>query len=215
MSDALRQEVLMSKQYFINEIFCSPQGEGVRTGTLNVFVRFAGCNLRCNGEEVDQGVFQPVCDTQFSGGRPLSLDELLKAMETVGGKCRATILTGGEPSLQIDADLINALRAAGWYVAIETNGTRPLPPGIDWVCVSPKTAEHTLRVTEADEVKYVIHRGQALPKPAVAAEYYLISPAFAPEGFIVWEDLEWCLKLLKENPQWRLSVQMHKLLSLR
>lgn len=200
----------MSEAYFVNEIFFSVQGEGVRFGTSNVFVRFAGCNLTCRKE-----VEGFDCDTNFSGGRRVTLDQLLHEMDLIGGPCRNVILTGGEPSLQIDDAIVSRLHDAGWYIAIETNGTKALPEGIDWICVSPKTAEHTLRVSRADEVKYVLHHGQALPKPSIKADNYLVSPAVQPEGNIVQEDLNWCLTQLKDHPQWRLSAQVHKWLKAR
>ncbi|MGE0131912.1 MAG: 7-carboxy-7-deazaguanine synthase QueE [Blastocatellales bacterium] len=202
------------KSYSINEVFTSLQGEGVRAGTANVFVRFAGCNLQCNGEEVG-GVFQPICDTNFSGGRALQLGQLIDEIEQIGGKCRNVILTGGEPALQVDAALVEALKERGWHIAIETNGTRELPAGIHWICVSPKTAEHTMRVKVASEVKYVLHAGQALPKPSIDARFYVISPAFQPDGSLLRADLEWCVQLVKENPKWRLSTQQHKVWRVR
>lgn len=128
--------------------------------------------------------------------------------------CRWAVLTGGEPALQVDAALAAALRAAGYWLAVETNGTVPLPPDLDWVCVSPKTAEHTLRVLHANEVKYVRRHGQAIPRPTVEARHYLISPAFGPDG-LRREDLDWCVNLVRDNPRWRLSVQLHKFIGVR
>lgn len=201
--------------YQINEIFCSLQGEGVRAGTVNVFVRFAGCNLQCSGAEVD-GQLQPVCDTEFASG--LKYEDPMQVWAEAdrlwppdrGGK--AVIFTGGEPALQLDAALIEAFKRGGWFIAVETNGTRPLPEGIDWITVSPKTAEHTLKVKKANEVKYIRSAGMGLPRPSIAAEHFLISPHVQPEGFILPDDLAHCLTLVKENPQWRLTMQLHKLL---
>mgnify|MGYP001588095394 CR=1 FL=1 len=199
----------MSKHYTVNEIFYSLQGEGLRVGTANVFVRFAACNLTC---KMETHGFD--CDTEFSNGRPFTLNELLVEMEWLGGACRATVLTGGEPLLQVDEELLRALRAHGWYIALETNGSKPVPPGVDWITCSPKVAEHAVRVAHAQEVKYVRHAGQALPKPQCEAEHYLLSPAFTPTG-MDREALNWCIQQVKENPKWRLSVQQHKFWSVR
>jgi len=112
--------------------------------------------------------------------------------------------------------LIDALHDTGWKIAIETNGTIALPPGIDWICVSPKSAEHTLRQRRASEVKYVRAHGMALPESSVQADHYLISPAFQPDGSVRIEDLRWCVDLVKKHPQkWNLTVQYHKLLGVR
>ena len=206
----------MRGAYFINEIFYSLQGEGVRAGTPNVFLRFSGCNLQCNGVDVAQAgeaVFQPLCDTEFASSRPLSVGEILQAANElwpVDRSGKAVIFTGGEPALQLDADLLQAFKDDGWFCAIETNGTKPLPAGLNWVTVSPKTAEHTLKVRTANEVKYVRATGQALPRPTVAAEHFLISPHVQPDGSIRLEDMQACVALVKQNPQWRLSVQQHK-----
>jgi organic radical activating enzyme len=197
------------KHYSINEMFYSLQGEGMRAGTANVFVRFAGCNLTC---KLETHGFD--CDTEFSGGRSYSASELETEMKRIGGKCRNAILTGGEPLLQVDPELILVLRNAGWYLAVETNGTQEVPSGIHWVTCSPKVAEHAVRVVQADEVKYVRHAGQALPKPRCEAQHYLLSPAFTPDG-VDRDSLLWCIKLVKENPIWRLSVQQHKAWSIR
>lgn len=198
----------MSKRYQVNEVFYSVQGEGVRAGTANCFVRLSGCNLQCNGQQ-DGEAFAPVCDTEFVSGVRMALPELLTRIVATG-PVRWVILTGGEPGLQVDAELIAALHDANIMVAIETNGTQELPGDIDWITVSPKTAEHTLKITQCNEVKYVRHQGQGIPKTTVKAEHYIISPAFEASGFLDPATLQWCIKLVKENPKWRLSVQQHK-----
>jgi organic radical activating enzyme len=202
--------------YHVNEIFYSLQGEGARAGTANVFVRFAGCNLTCSVD--GEAGFD--CDTEFSSGARYGRNELLAAMNKAIGvsDAKACILTGGEPSLQVDGDLVSSLASDGWFVAIETNGTKELPVQdlFDWVCVSPKTAFHTIRQVAADEFKLVRHAGQELPlsvpcKPRLGSRGItrLVSPAFGAEG-TSRETLEWCVDLVKKNPHWRLSCQQHK-----
>ena len=119
------------------------------------------------------------------------------------------MLTGGEPGLQLDDELVVKLRSAGWSIAVETNGSIALPEGLDWICVSPKVAEHAIRQLVANEVKYVRGHGQALPKPRVEAKHKLLSPAFAGAE-VDPRALAWCIQLVKENPEWRLSTQQHK-----
>jgi 7-carboxy-7-deazaguanine synthase len=195
--------------YVVNEIFYSLQGEGVRAGTPNLFLRFARCNLACR---VETHGFD--CDTEFESGRRMTLAEIRAEMTVLSATCRWVVLTGGEPALQVDRELIDALHEAGYQLAIETNGSVLLPPGIDWVTVSPKVAEHALRQLTAQEVKYVRGYGQAIPRTVVEAEHYLISPAF--DGAEVDpRTLDWCIRLVRENPPWRLSVQQHKLWRVR
>jgi 7-carboxy-7-deazaguanine synthase len=191
--------------YLVNEIFYSLQGEGVRAGTANLFLRFARCNLACS---VETHGFD--CDTEFESGRRLALEEIAAELRALAPACRWVILTGGEPALQVDRELIDGLHAAGYRLAIETNGSRELPPGLDWITVSPKVAEHALRQRTAHEVKYVRGYGQAIPATVVEAEHYLISPAFDGDD-LDRRTLGWCLRLVRENPRWRLSVQQHKL----
>jgi organic radical activating enzyme len=191
--------------YLVNEIFYSLQGEGVRAGTANLFLRFARCNLACS---VETHGFD--CDTEFESGRRLSLEEIAAELRALAPACGWVILTGGEPALQVDGELIDGLHAAGYRLAIETNGSRELPPGLDWITVSPKVAEHALRQRTADEVKYVRGYGQAIPATVVEAEHYLISPAFDGDE-LDRRTFDWCLRLVRENPRWRLSVQQHKL----
>jgi len=193
----------------VQEVFYSLQGEGVRAGTPNVFVRFAGCNMTCRQETHGFD-----CDTDFSSGIAYACDELVAlALSLVPAPqdC-GVIFTGGEPALQLDRPLVAALDAAGFAtMAIETNGSRNVDHLLlDWVTVSPKTAEHALRQRTADEVKYVRHVHQPVPKTQVEATHYLISPAAEPDGTIRADTLRWCIALCKEHPPWRLSCQQHK-----
>jgi organic radical activating enzyme len=197
--------------YVCNEIFYSLQGEGARKGVPNVFVRFSGCNLQCSVD--NYAGFD--CDTEFTSGvKYMSEGDLVAAIIKCGGNDimrRAVILTGGEPALQVDHFLVNALHQAGFFIAIETNGTHELPEGIDWISCSPKTAEHTLRCAEeVDELRYVRNEGQGLPKPSLKAHHYYLSPAFRADGTIDPGAMETCQQLCLENPKWALSVQDHK-----
>lgn len=198
------------KQYGINEIFYSIQGEGVRAGTANCFVRFSGCNLKCSRD--GEAGFD--CDTEFTSGRMLTVEEISREMVSSQGRVIIqpwAIFTGGEPLLQVDQGLVDYMKRRGWSLAIETNGTIPLVNGFDWICCSPKTAEHTLQLgSRVDELKYVRRAGQGIPKPSLKANHYLISPAVQPDGNIETSDLAWCINLVKDNPTWRLSVQQHK-----
>ena len=220
------------KTYRVNEIFYSLQGEGVRAGTAALFLRFSGCNLQCR---LETHGFD--CDTEFASGRSLTIEQIITELheaerrkgngfvlyEALAGpfrqddpapfapphRCEWVVLTGGEPALQVDRDLIDALHAAGFKLAIETNGSIELPDGLDWITVSPKVAEHAIRQRTANEVKYVRAYGQAIPKTVVKAEHKLISPAFRGDR-LEPRTLAWCIQLVKDNPDWRLSVQQHK-----
>jgi len=197
------------KRYQVNEIFFSLQGEGVRSGTPHLFLRLSKCNLSCT---VETHGFD--CDTEFESGREMELEEIVSELQALTPTCDWIVLTGGEPALQVDRQLIDGLHAAGYKLAIETNGSVELPPGLDWVTVSPKVAEHAIRQRKADEVKYVRGYGQAIPETVVEASHCLISPAF--DGLhLERRTLDWCLRLVQENPPWRLSVQVHKLLGIR
>jgi 7-carboxy-7-deazaguanine synthase len=201
--------------YTINEIFLSPQGEGVRVGTLNVFVRFTACNLQCR---MEPGLLSPGgfdCDTEFASGVKYTLMELLAQIAKVGQGCKAVILTGGEPTLQMDVVLLDALRGAGYYIAVETNGTAEIDRSkVDWIACSPKVAEHAMRLTFAHELRYVRSAGQGIPRPACKAEHYLLSPAW-DAGALSTENMRAVLQLQRENPLWRISVQQHKLWAVR
>ena len=211
------------KTYRVNEVFYSLQGEGVRAGDPSVFVRFTGCNLRC---DVEPGPLSPggfACDTEFTSGRSIELEELLAWIQRESKQCKWLVLTGGEPGLQIDQELCDYLHNFGYKLAVETNGTicfdqlRGLDvsyPGIDWITLSPKVAEHAIKQKTATEIKYVRYWGQGIPKTEVKAQHYVISPAFSG-NLVEKQTLEHCIKLCKDNPPWRLSVQMHKLWQVR
>lgn len=206
-----------SRPYRVNEIFFSLQGEGARAGTPNVFVRFSGCNMRC---DVKAGKSSPggfACDTEFESGRPMTGAQIVTAALRLAPKARVgVIFTGGEPALQLDKALVDSLRKAGFSpLCIETNGTVDVAPlGLDWITLSPKVAEHAVRVTTCSEVKYVRGHGQGIPRPRAKAGRKFISPAFSGESLDP-ETLRWCVDLVKANPEWALSVQQHKTWGIR
>lgn len=183
----------------VNDIFYSLQGEGVNTGTAAVFVRLAGCNRKCN-----------FCDTDFAAFREMSIGEVIVEARSVAGDsgCRWLILTGGEPAMQTDKSLIDALHAQGYKVAIETNGSLPLPDGIDWVTVSPKG--ETI-VTQCDELKCVFIDETAVSDHGIEARYYCLQPCDTGDEERNKHILAACIHYIKEHPKWRLSLQTHKI----
>lgn len=197
------------KTYRINEIFSTLQGEGINAGTPCIFVRFSACNQACRQETHGFD-----CDTEFVSGRKMTMDDLTKSIKKLRSKAKWIVLTGGEPALQVDKSLISTLHKLNYRLAIETNGSIKLPSGIDWITVSPKVAEHAIRQRKANEVKYVRKKGQQIPKTVVKADHYFISPAFKGHG-LDKEDLNWCVQLVKKNPEWKLSVQQHKIWGIR
>ena len=212
------------KHYMVNEMFWSPQGEGMRAGQMSVFIRFTACNLRCRMEAADDSPGGFDCDTEFASGRKMTAEDLVQEARTLVNKPQSwfdannrawVVFTGGEPSLQLERALTDAFHEAGFLCAIETNGSKDVSHlGLDWITVSPKVAEHAVRQYEADEVKYVRGHGQGIPKPACRATHQLISPAH--DGLTIdRRALQWCLDLIKQHPEWRLSVQQHKVWSVR
>lgn len=189
----------------VNEIFYSLQGEGARKGSANIFVRFAHCNLECG-----------FCDTEFESFRELEVEEMLR--ECGQFPCKHIIFTGGEPLLQLTSETVKAFKKAGYYLAIETNGTITPPSGLDWITVSPKVAEHVLaqkfKRVHINELKYVRNKSQGIPHPKLKADHYYVSPEFDGDYPVV-ENIKHCIELVKNDPEWRLSVQEHKLLRIR
>lgn len=189
----------------VSEIFYSLQGEGARAGTANVFIRLQGCKAQhaCAALGVQ-------CDTEFESGSSWTLKELADHIGVFPS--RNIIWTGGEPADQLTAASVGYFTSLGYYQAIETSGLRALPYGLDYVVVSPKVAEHIVakNFEHVHELRYVRHAGQAIPQPKITADRYFISPH--SDGFTInQENVNHCIKLVKENPIWALSVQLHKI----
>jgi len=204
--------------YSVKELFYSLQGEGGNTGRAAVFCRFSGCNLWSGREQDRAAAVCDFCDTDFVGGDKFDgADSLAQAVEDLwpsgtGGQ-RLVILTGGEPGLQVDSGLVDALRTRRFEVAIETNGTVDLAPGIGWVCVSPKGSTD-LKVTQGDELKLVFPQTGVDPARCadMAFDHLFLQPkAGADEQQNTLLAVDYC----RAHPQWRLSLQTHKLLGIR
>ncbi|MBQ2541462.1 MAG: radical SAM protein [Paludibacteraceae bacterium] len=224
--------------YKINEVFYTLQGEGAHTGIPAVFVRFSGCNLSC-----------PWCDTDFREAHPMTAadiaQEALSLYDIPNERRKMLVLTGGEPALQVDKPLIDTLHDAGFYICIETNGTRPLPDGIDWITCSPKMVyqsegrsilyqqsglsakRSSLVLKRVNEVK-VVFTGTYDPeiwREQLEAEHWLLQPLrFTGEWLLnngdAFEDdrndnLDDTVRYILAHPFWRLSVQLHKIVGLR
>ena len=210
------------RSYAVKEIFLTLQGEGAQAGFPAVFCRFTGCNLWSGLEQDRSDAVCRFCDTDFvgmdgiGGGRFASAAALATSIEAAwrgGPKNRLVVLTGGEPLLQVDADLIDALHARGFRVAVETNGTQPAPPGLDWLCVSPK-AGGKLVLGGGDELKLVYPQPGAEPELFTSLNFknFLLQPMDGPAiAANTAAAIEYCLT----NPCWRLSAQTHKMLGLR
>jgi len=208
--------------YAVKEIFYTLQGEGALTGRPAVFCRFAGCNLWSGREEHRATAACTFCDTDFvgmdgsEGGRypdAEALAEKVAALWPLGQGARFVVCTGGEPLLQLDPQLIAALHARGFEIAIETNGTLPLPAGLDWVCVSPK-GDNPLVVTSGDELKVVMPQAGLDPLAFAGFDFrrFSVQPMDGPDRTRNTEiAIAFCLK----HPQWQLSLQTHKVTGIR
>lgn len=178
----------------INEIFYSLQGEGFHTGVPAVFIRFSGCNLHCS-----------FCDTRHENGEWLTDEQIIEKVNAY--PAQTVILTGGEPSLWIDEKLVDLLHEEGKYVCIETNGTRKLPSGIDWVTCSPKEGTEIV-LERIDELK-VVYIGQNLSKYAqMKATHHFLQPCSC-------QNTKEVVAYILKNPLWRLSLQTHKLIDIQ
>jgi len=207
--------------YAVKEMFYTLQGEGARTGRPSVFVRFAGCNLWSGREQDRADAVCKFCDTQFvgtdgdGGGKFESPEALADAAAALwpGGGAPYAVCTGGEPLLQLDTRLINALHERNFEIAIETNGTLPAPAGIDWICVSPK-ADADLVQRTGDELKLVYPQAGADPAryADLAFSHFFLQPMDSPARA---ENTRAAIAYCLAHPQWRLSTQTHKDLGLR
>jgi 7-carboxy-7-deazaguanine synthase len=207
--------------YAVKEIFLTLQGEGAQAGRASVFCRFAGCNLWSGREQDRATAICQFCDTDFVGtdgtlgGRFATADDLADtiAAQWAGKRDnRYVVLTGGEPLLQVDRALIDALHARGFAVAVETNGTIAPPDGLDWVCVSPKAGAE-LAVHRGHELKLIYPQADAAPEnfADLAFERFSLQPMDGPD---VIENTARAIDYCLRHPQWRLSVQTHKYLGI-
>ena len=239
----------MRNSYRINNIFYSLQGEGRNTGRAAAFVRFAGCNLRC-----------PFCDTEFDSYREMTADEILQEIAQLSSfysplsslrsplsslhsplSSRFIVLTGGEPTLQVDEHFIDQLHQEGYEVAMESNGTRPAPRNLDWLTVSPKVVDGGRSMVDRgswmvdgegkapDEIKIVFEENTAemLSSPASPLSSFLSPLSYLPSPPLLYLQpcdtgdsarnafiLQQCISYIKQHPQWRLSLQTHKLIGI-
>ncbi len=208
--------------YSVKEIFYTLQGEGAQSGRSAVFCRFAGCNLWSGREEDRASAVCQFCDTDFAGtdglggGKfrtPFSLAAAIARCwgERTGGK-RFVVCTGGEPLLQLDEELVQALHAESFEVAVETNGTQSTPAGLDWICVSPK-AGAPLKLRSGDELKLVYPQAGAMPEQYEALDFnhFFLQPMDGPRREKNTRlAIDYCLT----HPRWRISLQTHKLLGI-
>ncbi|MES2497598.1 MAG: 7-carboxy-7-deazaguanine synthase [Pseudomonadota bacterium] len=207
--------------YAVKEMFLTLQGEGVQVGRRAVFLRFAGCNLWSGREEDRADAICRFCDTDFvgldgdHGGRYRDADALADAARAMWGDLPGTfiVMTGGEPLLQVDDALIAALKARGFEIAVETNGTQPAPQGIDWICVSPKAGTDIV-LRRGNELKLVWPQPGIDPAALAQWEFghFLLQPMDGPD---LDRTREAAIAYVMEHPQWRLSTQTHKVVGIR
>jgi 7-carboxy-7-deazaguanine synthase (Cx14CxxC type) len=210
--------------YTVKEIYYTIQGEGGQAGRPAVFCRFVGCNLWSGREQDRATAICQFCDTNFvgvdgpSGGAYEDADHLAATVEGLWPSAaerarRFVVFTGGEPLLQLDGALVDACHDRGFEVAIETNGTKPAPPRVDWICVSPKAGSE-LVLHGGDELKLVFPQPGAEPErfERMAFDYFFLQPMDGPNRD---ENTRLAIRYCLEHPQWRLSIQRHKLLGLR
>lgn len=193
-------------RFKINEIFYSLQGEGFYTGTPAIFVRFSGCNLKC-----------PFCDTDHEDGQQMTIEEIIRTVNQY--PAGHVVLTGGEPTLFVTNELIDALHAIGKYVAIETNGTHIPPENIDWITLSPKVGYQVNSplpiLKKCDELKVIFDGAMPLLFEEIQATHRFIQPCdkgnISENKRIMTSAITWCLS----HPTWRLSLQTHKMLEIQ
>ena len=207
--------------FVVKELFKTLQGEGAQAGRAAVFCRFAGCNLWSGREEDRSTAICRFCDTDFvgsdgpGGGRFSTAASLADAIALVWGKdcdSRFVVFTGGEPLLQLDSELINAVRSRGFFTAIETNGTLEAPAALDWICVSPK-AGTSIRQTAGQELKLVFSQAGVSPEQFERLDFqnFFLQPMDGPE---VARNTELAIQYCLAHPKWRISLQTHKLMGI-
>lgn len=222
MRELNKYQAFKAMTYSVKEIFYTLQGEGLRAGRPAVFCRFAGCNLWTGREEDRSTAICQFCDTDFVGtdgtlgGKftdAASLADQIAALWPAGHRHRYVVLTGGEPLLQVDDALIKALHDKDFEIAVETNGTLQAPAGIDWICVSPKAGAPWVQ-REGHELKLVYPQPTLMPDQLGPShfQHYLLQ---AMDGTDRLANTRAAIAYCQENPEWRLSVQTHKVLEIR
>ncbi len=211
--------------YSVKEVFYSLQGEGVHSGRPAIFCRFSNCNLWTGREEDRELAVCKFCDTDFigtdgqNGGRFKTAEELCQHLLAFWPKQTAqhpfVVLTGGEPLLQIDNTLIDALHEHQFEIAIETNGTKAAPAGIDWICMSPK-ANAPIILDKGDELKLVYPQKEIPPEKVINLEFdhFYLQPMDDPDPQVTQTNIKKAVQYCLENPQWQLSLQTHKMLGI-
>lgn len=184
----------------VNDIFYSLQGEGRNTGRAAIFIRFAGCNLKC-----------PFCDTDFSQYEEMSDKDILNRIKPYPS--RFVVLTGGEPSLQVDRLLVDLLHSHGYELAMETNGTNPIVDGIDWITCSPKG--NTV-IKRCNELKCIFEETTQVPDDhGISAEYKYLQPCDVQDAERNAQIVKRCFDYILQHPEWRMSLQTHKLVGFK
>lgn len=217
------------KPFRIKEAFYTLQGEGARSGRASVFIRFSKCNLWNGKESGRAAAVCQFCDTDIVGtdgenGGHYSADELLALAKKLWGNLSSgqpyVVFTGGEPALQLNKEVVQAFKDAGFETAVESNGTLTLPDNLDWVCISPK-GQSEIIITQCNELKLVYPQSDLTPEQVttITADHYFISPmAYYGEaennGMIVRENMQAATQYCLDHPKWRISLQTHKLLDI-
>lgn len=192
----------------VSEIFYSLQGEGARIGTPTIFIRLSGCKAKnaCYASGIK-------CDTEFESGKEMYIEDIYNWLQINAKQCNEITWTGGEPLDQLTNEITLFFKEKGYFQAIETSGLHPCVENIDFICISPKVAEHVISKNfpnGVSELRYVRHKGQDIPKPSISAQHYWISPH--SDGFTInSENLKHCIELCKQDGKWKLSIQNHKI----
>ena len=184
----------------VNDIFYSLQGEGRNTGRAAIFIRFAGCNLKC-----------PFCDTDFAQYEEMSDEDILNRIKSYPS--HFVVLTGGEPSLQVDRQLVDLLHKHGYELAMETNGTHPIVDGIDWITCSPKG---NTKIKRCNELKCIFEETTLEPDDhGIIAEYKYLQPCDVQDAERNAQIVKRCFDYILQHPEWRMSLQTHKLVGFK
>lgn len=202
----VRLTLPFTRRMRINEIFYSLQGEGANSGVPMIFVRFSGCNLKCS-----------FCDTQHQSYTEMSLEDILAELKKY--PCKRIVVTGGEPTLSIDSSFTEFMHQHGYWIAMETNGTHTVPEGIDWVTVSPKEvfvgSTGMPVVKKCNEVKALYDGIHEVKTYDIEADYYCLQPCDVGDAEQNRKIVKGCVEYIESHPEWRLSLQTHKILDIQ